>query len=335
MEAAEVSAGQPTEQGSARMEQSTGAGTLQGADDESNGEIGVRVSWLMPLAPSERPELLATTLKCLERQSLQANELLIAADGPLPSCLYAIIERSSLPIRLHNQSQNNGIGATLAVVGPQCLGDVIVRIDSDDLYAPEHTRTMVAAMQADPLLGAVGCQLVEIDTDRNRQRSVRKTPTNASEARRWLPWRNPLNHQTVALRRHALIQAGGYRHCPGFEDWDLWLRIKACGYQISNLPGCTAAARVNTQHLRRRRGWAYAWSEFQFYKRQINEHQIGHLIGMAALLTRLPWRLIPEPMLHWWMRSSLRGSPTLDSSWVTQLFEDTPRQTLRGKEQDR
>ena len=291
------------------------------------------ISWLMPLAPSEDPALLATTLACLEQQSLQANELVIAADGPLPSGLHAVIKRSALPIRLHHQSQNQGIGATLAVVGPRCIGDIIVRIDSDDLYAPEHTRTMVAALQGNPRLGAVGCQLLELDTDHNQRRSARKTPTNPSEAGLWLPWRNPLNHQTVALRRHALIKAGGYRHCPGFEDWDLWLRMEACGYQISNLSSCTAAARVNARHLHRRRGWPYIWHEFQFYKRQIDEQHIGALIGSAAWLTRLPWRLLPGPVLRWWMRSSLRGSPAINSAWITQLLQDTPGQTIGRAEQ--
>jgi len=57
------------------------------------------VSWLMPLAPMERPEFLATTLASLEGQSLQANELVIAADGPLPNGLREVIAASRLPIR--------------------------------------------------------------------------------------------------------------------------------------------------------------------------------------------------------------------------------------------
>lgn len=282
----------------------------------------------MPLAPSEDPDNLAATLKCLVGQSLQADELIIAADGPLPRSLLAVIEGSVLPIRLHNQHKNKGIGETLAVVGPQCQGDVILRIDSDDLYSPEHTAMMVAAIQKDPQLGVVGCQLLEMDTERCGEWSARTTPTGTHQVERWLPWRNPLNHQTVAIRRDALVKTGGYRHCLGFEDWDLWLRMRGYGFLISNLSSCTAAARVNSSHLGRRRGWSYVWREFRFYRRMINEGHIGALVGATAWISRIPWRVLPKPVLGWWMRSDLRGLPTLDTTWVTKLLEETPGEAI-------
>lgn len=287
------------------------------------------ISWLMPLAPGEDPGLLATTLSSLARQTLQADELMIAADGPLPPALQEVIRSCILPWRLQRQSRNQGIGATLAAVAPLCRGEFIVRIDSDDLYAPEHTAAMVAALRADPQLGVVGCQLLELDMDRDWQTSARRTPTDPSEALRWLPWRNPLNHQTVALRRHALLEAGGYRHCPGFEDWDLWLRMAAVGYQLKSLPGCTAAARVNDGHLERRRGLRYGLQEFNFYKRQIYEQRLSAGMGIVAFLSRLPMRLVPKPLLRRWMRSKLRGSPAFDSTWITQLLEEAPGPTMR------
>lgn len=294
-----------------------------------------QISWLMPLAPGERAELLATTLQCLERQTLQADELVIAADGPLPEPLQTVIQRCALPWQLHQQARNRGIGATLAAVAPCCRGDFIVRIDSDDLYAPGHTAAVVGALQANPQLGVVGCQLLELDTDRDGQISARATPTDPETAVRWLPWRNPLNHQTVALRRQALMEAGGYRHMPAFEDWDLWLRIAGAGYGLLSLPGCTAAARVNHQHRQRRRGWEYTVRECRFYGRQIRERRLKAAVAVGACLGRLPWRVLPAPALGWWMGSRLRGSPALDAAWVAELLEQTPGQTANRQEQQR
>ena len=282
----------------------------------------LQISWLMPLAPSEDPCLLTGTLNCLAHQTLQANELIIAADGALPDALLSVIAACNLPWQLLCQSHNQGIGATLARVAPLCQGEFIVRIDSDDLYAPEHTEAVVNALRTEPKLGAVGCQLLELDMDRSRRTSARITPTNIEEAMRWLPWRNPLNHQTVALRRQALVDAGGYRHCPAFEDWDLWFRIAAAGYHLNNLPGCTAAARVNSRHRQRRHGWRYSLRECRFYGRQIKEGRLGLGVAMLACLSRLPWRLLPAPLLAWWMQSALRGSPPFNTTWLTQLLAE-------------
>jgi hypothetical protein len=280
----------------------------------------------MPLAPTEDPGLLCTTLGCLKQQQLQAHELVIAADGPLPEELKRVIGSSILPWRVIPQDHQRGIGATLAHAGPLCRGEVIVRIDSDDLYAEEHTANVVQALLGEERIGAVGCQLLEVDIEQGWRRSARRTPIHPREARRWLPWRNPLNHQTVAIRKKALLEAGGYRHCPGFEDWDLWLRISKAGYSLCNLPTCTAAARVNRSHRRRRRGLRYIQQECGFYRQQIWGKRINPVLGSLACLSRLPWRLLPAPVFQWWMQSDLRGSPPFDTAWVTQLSEQGARQ---------
>ncbi|HGY5537043.1 MAG TPA: glycosyltransferase, partial [Prochlorococcus sp.] len=252
----------------------------------------------MPLAPSESPELLAITLNCLEQQTVQAEELVIAADGPLSAELCHVINSCTLPVILKQQPQSQGIGATLKVVAPSCKGDLIMRIDSDDIYAPNHTEMMSKNLAKHPNIGVLGCQLLEIDTSRGYQQSARKTPTSKVEAQRWLPWRNPLNHQTIAIHRHVLIEAGGYRHTPGFEDWDLWIRVAAAGYGIVNLASCTSAARINDRHRKRRRGIQYIRQEVNFYARQVREGKINPWIAIIACLSRLPWRLLPTRALR-------------------------------------
>ena len=283
------------------------------------------ISWLMPLAPSEAPALLKTTLDCLEKQTLQAQELIIAADGPLPLDLCQVIESCHLPVNLKQQKQPQGIGAMLKIIAPCCKGDVIIRIDSDDLYATNHTEVMAMSLINRPDIGVLGCQLLELDTSRCYQQSARKTPTSKADAKRWLPWRNPLNHQTIAIHRHVLIEAGGYRHTPGFEDWDLWIRVAAAGYGIMNLASCTSAARVNDRHRKRRRGLQYILQEVNFYARQVREGKINPCVAIIACVSRLPLRLLPAKALQWWMQSNWRGLPTFDSSWVSEFVPEGSR----------
>lgn len=280
------------------------------------------VSWLMPLAPSEQPWLLRQTLRCLERQTLQADELVIAADGALPDDLLGAIRRCRLPMVVVGQERNLGIGATLAAAAPRCRGEYILRIDSDDAYASWHTAALLKALEERPGAGAIGGQLLELDSETGRS-SSRRTPTDPLEVLRLLPWRNPLNHQTVGLRRSALLAVGGYRHAPGFEDWDLWLRMAKKGYELGNLARGSVIARVNSEHRVRRRGWSYVGKELDFFRRQVRQGSIPRLTAAMSLLTRLPWRLAPIELLAWWMGSCWRGSPPLHEPWVADLLADT------------
>ncbi len=288
----------------------------------------------MPLAPSERPEFLRTALASLERQSLWADELLIAGDGPLPSSLHQVIGNTSLPIRLLEQPQPAGIGALLQKVAPLCRGALILRIDSDDLYSRGHTAAVVAALETDPGAGVVGCQLIEVDETSGRF-SSRRTPTDPAETKQWLSWRNPMNHQTVGMRRQAMLESGGYRNCPGFEDWDLWLRMAARGHRLINLPLFNVAARVNRQHRLRRRGWDYFRRELSFYHRQVKESSVSPSAALLSLLSRLPMRLAPMPVFAWWMASHWRGSPPLNTDWVAELLVQDPETPDLGKHKQR
>jgi hypothetical protein len=191
---------------------------------------------------------------------------------------------------------------------------------------------LVGFLHAHSELGVVGCQLIEVHMDNPGSFSARRAPVDFDEAKRWLPWRNPLNHQTVSIRKEALVEAGGYRYMPGFEDWDLWLRIVSRGYEICSIPLATAAARVDHKHRLRRRGMAYVLKEIHFYRVQVREAQINLGIALLAFISRFPWRIAPQTVLKWWMQSKLRGSPTINPAWLTKLLLVNSRQPVERQE---
>lgn len=275
-----------------------------------------KITLLMPLTPAEDPKHLRLTLTSLENQTLKADEIIIAADGGLPDKLVNIIRDSSLPWVLYEYSQQRGIGATLADAAQYCQGEIVIRVDSDDIYSEDHTMLIANELVTHPSLGVVGSQLEEFDSDSGIYQSIRRTPVSGARALAWLPWRNPLSHQTVGLKREALVNAGGYRDCPAFEDWDLWLRVAEKGYELRSLNARTVSARVGSNHLERRRGLEYALKEYRFYKRQVSEGRIGRATALLACAIRLPWRVMPGTLIKWWMKSRLRNSPAIGSTRV-------------------
>ena len=104
-------------------------------------------------------------------------------------------------------------------------------------------------------------------TDRPDQPLLQRwVPVVPEEIYRVARWRNPLNHPSVVLRRSAVLGLGNYHSIPGFEDYDLWLRLlRHHGPNaLANLPEPLVFARVGAAHLCRRHGWRYALAEVRF-----------------------------------------------------------------------
>ncbi|MCT0215615.1 glycosyltransferase [Synechococcus sp. CS-1330] len=258
---------------------------------------------LMPLAPWEEPAVLAQALATLAAQQPAPQRLVLGVDGPMPEGFQQVVQEQAvagLPILVLPGPGGEGVGVVLARGLAACACELILRADADDLSRHDRAARQLAWLAqhpevvagsgwieefvANPAHGVVGCRRVPLD----------------GAVARWARWRNPLNHPAVVLRRSAVLAVGGYRHQPGFEDYDLWLRLlRRFGPQaLNNLPAVLVAARVGPAHLARRRGWGYARQEAQFLLRSAREGQLGWGQALLLLLLRLPWRLLPAPFLE-------------------------------------
>ena len=254
----------------------------------------------MPLAPWEEPAVVAKALASLAVQQPAPKRLVLSVDGALPAPLQQVVQAmAGLPILVLSGPGGEGVAIVLARGLAACGCELILRADADDLSFPDRAARQLAWLDqhpevvagsgwieefvADPAQGVVACRRVPLD----------------GAVVPWARWRNPLNHPAVALRRSAVLAVGSYRHQPGFEDYDLWLRLlRRYGPRaLNNLPVVLVAARVGPAHLARRRGLRYARQEVQFLLRSAREGQLGWGQALLLLLLRLPWRLLPARWL--------------------------------------
>lgn len=264
----------------------------------------------MPLAPWEEPSIVQHSLESLVVQQPAAQRIVISVDGSLPDALTPIIQRcTSVPILVLQGPGQEGVGRVLARGLLACRCEVILRADADDVSCPNRAARQLAWLVEHPEVVAGSGWIDEFVAEPSVcVVSRRRVPSNAGLAG-WSRWRNPLNHPAVVFRRSAVLAVGGYRHQPGFEDYDLWLRLlKSYGAQsLNNLPEVLVMARVGPAHLGRRKGFHYAAYEFRFLFRCAQE---GHLPWQQVLILcaiRLPLRLLPAWMLGALMRR-LRSS---------------------------
>lgn len=199
------------------------------------------VSVLLPYRNAEDTleEALASVL---QETSIELE--LIAVDDGSTDAGPAIVERLRLAdprvVPLENPSPG-GIARALNRGLEVARGAFIARMDADDISLPRRLELQASALAHDCRLGVVGAQ-------------VELFPEGAAGEgmQRYIAWQNalltpedhareifveaPLCHPSVMIRRTALDEVGGFREGPWPEDYDLWLRLDACGHQFAKVP---------------------------------------------------------------------------------------------------
>lgn len=258
-----------------------------------------RYEVLMPLAPWEDPGIVAEALQSLAALQPQPMRLVLSVDGVMPPRLRAVVEESwERPILLLSGPGGDGVGLVLARGLLACRCELIMRADADDLSLPHRAARQLAWMDAHPGVMASSAWIEEFVDHPEHVVGCRHVPVG-SAVRAWARWRNPLNHPAVMLRRTAVLGVGGYRHQPGFEDYDLWLRLlhRHGPAAVDNVAEVLVKARVGAAHLGRRRGLNYAKAEAKFLIRAAREGQMAWRQAFLLLVLRLPWRLLPASIL--------------------------------------
>lgn len=156
-------------------------------------------------------------------------------DGPALVQAIAASDPRVVPVA----GEGRGIVAALARGLAAARGDVIARMDADDVALPGRLARQAAALDEDPRLGVVGTQVETLGPcgeGMRRYVAWQNGVVSAADHARELFVESPLCHPSVALPRRALDAVGGWREAPWAEDYDLWLRLDAAGWRIAKVP---------------------------------------------------------------------------------------------------
>jgi GT2 family glycosyltransferase len=179
---------------------------------------------------------LADALESILAQSFRDFELITIDDGSDDASREILDRFAARNNRLRVVHQTNaGIVAALNRGLGLADGELIARMDADDLAHPGRFARQVAYLDAHAEIAVVGCAVTLIDQAGNRIRDV-EYPLAPDAVAVFLERGSPLAHPAVMMRRAAVLAVGGYREAYRHsEDYDLWLRM-AERYRIANLP---------------------------------------------------------------------------------------------------
>lgn len=214
-----------------------------------------RVSVLLPVR--DAAATLEAALRSVARQSFGDFECLVVDDGSHDASAeiavrFARRDRRFIPVRWGRR----GLVAALGTGAAHCRGELVARMDADDVMHRERLQTQIAMLDARPELTAVGCHVRIFP--RSPQRPGRlayeawlNSVRSAEDVAREAFVECPVAHPTLTIRRAAL-ERHGYREASWPEDYDLVLRLLAAGAKLANAPRRLHAWRDSDHRLSRR-----------------------------------------------------------------------------------
>lgn len=232
-----------------------------GADTCPAPEGTVAYSVLMSVYGREKAAYLETSVQSMLHQTVPPSNFVLVCDGALTAELDAVIDSFSKRypqlFQIVRLAENQGLGKALNAGLAVCRYDLVARMDSDDVSAPQRCALQLAAFAREPALAMVGGAVSEFEKDPTCPVAVKKMPESHEEILRYAKLRNPFNHPSVMYRRSAVLRAGGYRDAPLHEDYDLWVRMLMNGARTCNLPQVLCNMRVDEGMYERRGGLRY------------------------------------------------------------------------------
>ena len=253
------------------------------------------ISVLMSLYKKENPDWFRKSLDSITTdQERRPDEVVLVCDGPLTDELEEIITRFEIagcvPLRTVRLSRNEGLGIALKEGLDACRGELVARMDTDDIAEGCRLRLQEEFMNAHPDIAACGGEIAEFINEGETIR-LKHMPSSPGEVHKYGKTRNPLNHMTVMFRKSAVLAAGGYQHFPLLEDYHLWSRMLADGDRIANLNTVLVNARIGSTFAERRGGRDY----YDWYKKlrhlqlewgYLNKHEYRVSLALTFAMTR-------------------------------------------------
>ena len=198
------------------------------------------ISVLLPVYNGE--EFLEECLGSLAEQSLEDFEVVVVDDGSTDGTAEILKRWSDQDTRLRVSTRpHSGLVECLNAGLSDCRGDLIARMDADDMAHPKRLELQSLAFKEAPDLDVVASLVTHFPDETLREGlRIYETWLNSlvthDQILRERFIESPIPHPAAMVRRSVLDEAGGYREVGFPEDYDLWLRLAAAGKRFGKVP---------------------------------------------------------------------------------------------------
>ncbi len=196
-----------------------------------------------------------TAVESMLNQTYEDMEVVVVLDNPENKVVNEwLTEKAAEPdsrVRCVIHEKNEGLVKSLNDAFTASAGDLIARMDADDISMPQRIEKQVAYMQKHPECALLGTKRIDIDEAGRPLPTDYKIVTTDKAIKRMLRYGSAFTHPTIMLKRSVLEELGGYREVPSAEDFDLFLRCAAKDYGMANLNEPLLYYRIRTSGISR------------------------------------------------------------------------------------
>jgi glycosyltransferase involved in cell wall biosynthesis len=214
-----------------------------------------RFSVVIPAFNAERT--LSSAIRSVLAQTDSGFELIVVDDGSTDATSEIVRDHRDQRIRLVSQT-NNGLPAARNAGIRAAAGALIAFLDADDLWLPQYLERMGGALAAHHRDGMAYCDawVFQGGTGRIRSSTVfdRHRPAGTLPA---CPAQFLVHHLHdnffyvgTTVRADVFKQIGGFREdMASLEDYEMWLRIEAGGFQAVEVAEPLALYRTSPDQM--------------------------------------------------------------------------------------
>lgn len=198
-----------------------------------------RVSVLLPVC--DAASTLGLCLRSIAAQTYFDFECVVIDDGSADDSAAVATAMADRDARfVVRQQPRRGLVAALQAGTVVCRGELVARMDADDVMRRTRLAFQVAALDRDPGLALVGAHVrlfprAELRPGRLVYEAWLRSILDVDDVRREALIECPLAHPTWMLRA-SVLRAHGYREVPWAEDYDLLLRLLSAGLRVGVVP---------------------------------------------------------------------------------------------------
>ena len=202
------------------------------------------VTVLMPVFNGAR--YLRVAIESILQQTFTDFEFLVIDDGSTDNSPEIVSSYNDARIRLVRRGKNIGLIATLNEGLELARGDLVARMDADDISYPDRLEKQLAVMRENPRLVLLGSD-VDIIDENGTLISYEPKPVGDKGLKLILSVICAIAHPTVIFRKEPVLKVGGYAEAFHYaEDYDLWTRLTQEG-EFCNLPFSLLKYRINPE----------------------------------------------------------------------------------------
>ncbi len=260
-------------------------------------DTDLRISVVMAIYKNDKIEFLKQAIYSVLNQTKSADEFLIIVDGFICDIVKKYLQGLQKDVNLIKViylDENKGLANALNVGVNASFGDLIFRMDADDICFSERFERQYNYIIENEL-DIVGSQTIEFSNDISEVVSKRKVPLHHDEIVEFMRFRSPFSHPSIVFRKSIFNKINGY-DCSVFpEDYDFFVRAFLASAKFGNMEKAYLWFRLGdkNQMLKRRHGFKYAMDEIKLYKRfyKIGFYTLSDFL--KNFMVKIPLRILP------------------------------------------